>query len=43
MQNGVKEEELNLRVMEQTLVGMNSLEKLVLGIQSKVSLRCHNT
>ena len=43
MQDGVREEELKLNEMEQVLAGMSRLEKMVLGMSSHVSLRCHYT
>ena len=43
MQYGVREDELKLNEMEQTLAGMSRLEKLVLGMSRDVSLRCHYT
>ena len=43
MQDGVREEELKLDEMEQTLAGMSRLEMLVLGMSDNVSLRYHYT
>ena len=43
MQDGVSEEELKLNEMEQALAGMSGLEKVVLGMYTDVSLRCHYT
>ena len=43
MQDGVREEELKLNETEQALAGMSGPEKVVLGIWSDVSLRCHYT
>ena len=39
MQRGVRDEELKLNEMEQTLTGMSRLEKLVLGMWPNVCLR----
>ena len=38
MQDGVREEELELNEMEQALAGMSRLEKMVLGLSHRVSL-----
>ena len=43
MQRGVREEELKLNEMEQTLAGMSKLEKLVLGMGISVSCRWRYT
>ena len=43
MQDGVSEEDLKLNEMEQALAGMSGLEKIVLGMNQFVSLRCHYT
>ena len=43
MQEGVREEELKLNEMEQALAGMSGPEKVVLGMNYDVSLRCHYT
>ena len=39
----MKKKELELNEMEQALAGMNGLEKMVLGMNSYVSLRCRYT
>ena len=39
----MREEELKLNKMERALAGMSGLEKIVLGMWSDVSLRCHYT
>ena len=43
MQDGVREEELKWNEMEWALAGMSGLEKMVLGTDEDVSLRCHYT
>ena len=43
MQDEVREEELKLNEMEQALAGMSRLEKVVLGVDYEVSLRCYYT
>ena len=43
MQDGVSEEDLKLNEMEQALAGMSGLEKIVLGMNQFVSLRCQYT
>ena len=43
MQDGVREEELKMNEMEQALAGMSGPEKVVLGMWSDVSLKCHYT
>ena len=40
MQDGVREEELKMNEMEQTLAGMSGPEKVVLGMDDGVSLKC---
>ena len=43
MQHGVREKELRLDKVEQTLAGMSTLETLVLAMSYDVSLRWHFT
>ena len=43
MQDGVREEDLKLNEMEWALAEMCQLEKMVLGLSHRVSLRCHYT
>ena len=43
MQDGVREEELKLKEMEQALAGMSGLEKTVLSMFPCVSFRQHCT
>ena len=42
MQNEVREEDVKFTEVEQALSGFVSLETLLLGIGSDVSLRCYN-